>query len=532
MPSHGALEAIRPLLPAWTGLADLLVLVPGGLVLGMLSSWIGGRTTIGPFQRSRGASWVERARAAHPVARVAGATALAPAILAGLLAVSVSGPLTVTPTPLLALLAAAATWLGAFAVRRRLVHQMRGGGRSFAGDLHGELTGLLLLLPHLLLVLAMLLLVGAGPDPLDVLWIALAALGFAVASWSAGLPLLRALGWARRAPARFERVVTEVAGRVGVRPRAIWIVDWPCANAFAFPLSRQLLFTEQIGEVLDDAGLAAITAHELGHLSEPWTARLARVAGSFALFPVGVAPLVVGQLGAGMALGLLGGWWVALLVLLRSLRRLEVRADAIGHRHEEDPGAFARALERIHETNLAPAVVGGRNRSHPELYDRMLAAGVEPSYPRPAPPSRLRIALGSGMAFTAFATGMALLVMLPQLCGMLTRDPERRVLWSVALSGGRRDLLELAGWRAATAGSEQGIALARAAGAADPRDHHAPAYAATLLADDGRCDEASAALRGAESRTASTRQRERCGWIAQAREAVGRCRPLASPAGL
>ena len=32
----------------------------------------------------------------------------------------------------------------------------------------------------------------------------------------------------------------------------------------------------------------------------------------------------------------------------------------------------------------------GKRTVHPSLYDRMIAAGVTPDYPRPAPPSRFR----------------------------------------------------------------------------------------------------------------------------------------------
>ena len=87
---------------------------------------------------------------------------------------------------------------------------------------------------------------------------------------------------------------------------------------------------------------------------------------------VGVAPIIL---------------W--LVVLLRTWAyvslRLELRADAAAH---GDVGGetYARALERLYEVNLIPAVISG-TKTHPCLYDRMLAAGVEPSYPRPEPPA-------------------------------------------------------------------------------------------------------------------------------------------------
>jgi hypothetical protein len=47
----------------------------------------------------------------------------------------------------------------------------------------------------------------------------------------------------------------------------------------------------------------------------------------------------------------------------------------------------ARALARLYEDNLIPAVLPGRGRTHPDLYDRLLAVGVQPDFPRPTAPS-------------------------------------------------------------------------------------------------------------------------------------------------
>ena len=124
----------------------------------------------------------------------------------------------------------------------------------------------------------------------------------------------------------------------------------------------------------------------------------------------------------------------------------------------------------------------------------------------------------------------ALIALLPRLAGALRGEPAARAAWTVALSAGRQDLLELASWRELSADSEAAIALVRAAVAIDPGDHHAPAYLASLLAAAGRCQEAEAALRSAELRTRSATQRERCGWIAQARQALGSCPPVATTA--
>ena len=60
-----------------------------------------------------------------------------------------------------------------------------------------------------------------------------------------------------------------------------------------------------------------------------------------------------------------------------------MRADAIAHANEPDPGIYARALAKLYEDNLLPAVNAKDRATHPHLYDRMLAAGVTPDFPRP-----------------------------------------------------------------------------------------------------------------------------------------------------
>ena len=65
-------------------------------------------------------------------------------------------------------------------------------------------------------------------------------------------------------------------------------------------------------------------------------------------------------------------------------RKLETRADAIAKANEEDAGTYARALTRLYEDNLVPAVMAKNRACHLHLYDRLLAAGVTPDFPRPA----------------------------------------------------------------------------------------------------------------------------------------------------
>lgn len=81
---------------------------------------------------------------------------------------------------------------------------------------------------------------------------------------------------------------------------------------------------------------------------------------------------------------------VLLQVFYRRLSmRMEKRTDQIAIENQREEGIYARALEKLHENNRGPAVNPSNLRTHPHLYDRMLAAGITPDYPRPQAPKRL-----------------------------------------------------------------------------------------------------------------------------------------------
>lgn len=68
-------------------------------------------------------------------------------------------------------------------------------------------------------------------------------------------------------------------------------------------------------------------------------------------------------------------------------RHFETRADKVATQNEVHPGVFARALAKRYEQNLFPAALPKKRSTHPDLYDRLVAAGVQPDYPTPKPPS-------------------------------------------------------------------------------------------------------------------------------------------------
>ena len=204
-----------------------------------------------------------------------------------------------------------------------------------------------------------------------------------------GLRLLKLFGVLQPATESLKVLVTEVSEKMQVPVRATWILSTYVGNAFALPQTRQLIFTDKLLETLSREETKAICAHELGHLSESRGVILVRGLAAFAFYPL----IFVRPLGA---LNDYGAFWILfvacfllLLIGSRVARRMEKRADKIAVESVADGAIYAQALERLYEINLTPAVMSRRTtKIHPNLYDRMMAAGVTPDFPKPLPPQR------------------------------------------------------------------------------------------------------------------------------------------------
>jgi len=187
-------------------------------------------------------------------------------------------------------------------------------------------------------------------------------------------------------PDRLSQIVAVVSARMNVPVHGVWMLRSSAAQALALTYTGDLLITKRLLDICQDNEIAAICAHELGHLCESKFARAGRLLGGFIYLPWAfIRPLrhTVGDLAF---LILLAASWACLMFTRRHSRRLETRADAMARDQEQDPGTYARALSRIYEANLMPAVMPKkRRRTHPNLYDRLVAVGFQPEYPRPEP---------------------------------------------------------------------------------------------------------------------------------------------------
>lgn len=200
--------------------------------------------------------------------------------------------------------------------------------------------------------------------------------------------VVRLLGLLRDGDERLRRLVAEIEQQCGHRVRRAFLLRVPVANAAALPHRNEIVVTRRALEQLTDEQMKAILLHEVGHLRQGPRAVWMRALVVVPLVVVVWARPLLALVGAlGLVAALVGSIALLVMVLRRSKQR-EVEADSHAHAHEGEAGTYARALERLHECGLVPAVMRGKVLTHPHLYDRMLAAGVVPDYPRPLPPPR------------------------------------------------------------------------------------------------------------------------------------------------
>lgn len=208
-------------------------------------------------------------------------------------------------------------------------------------------------------------------------------------NWGLWLWLARRFRLVGHAPERLKHIVSQAAQTMGVSVRNIWLLSGPYSYAAALPTTRELIFSARLLELHPDDEITAICSHELGHLTESRLTMICRLVASLTLFPwIFWRPALHTFEFPGIVM--LGVVSSLVMVFARRLgRKMEVRSDRIAGEHEVVLGTYARALERLYRTNQVPAVMPGNQKVHPHLYDRLLAAGLTPEYPRPRAPHKL-----------------------------------------------------------------------------------------------------------------------------------------------
>jgi Zn-dependent protease with chaperone function len=260
--------------------------------------------------------------------------------------------------------------------------------------------------------------------------------------------LMRWTGILRPAGDRFREIATRSAERAGIELRSIEQAAVPMVNAFAFVHDRGIGVTDAALAVLDDDELGAVCAHELAHLAEPGWVKAIRLSYGFfwglLVSSLCLLPPMVESLGPQAVLFIfsfgLAGLLVANGAFLRLTYRMEVRADAQAFRAEEAPGADGRALAKMYERNLVPVVMGAKRRTHPELYDRLVAAGLNPDYPRPdAPPRGPWLAGLLALILGSIAGGFVVSDLVARRIPRGVLAPKSAALWTIGAVGGSYD---------------------------------------------------------------------------------------------
>jgi hypothetical protein len=124
-------------------------------------------------------------------------------------------------------------------------------------------------------------------------------------------------------------------------------------------------------------------------LSESRGVILARILSSLMFFPLIFYTPVQAYFGGLGFIGLVLVSCGLFYLRIKIGQQMEKRADRVAAQTMMDSTDYARALEKIYRLNLMPAVMPRRTgQVHPNLYDRMLTAGLTPDFPRPAPAAR------------------------------------------------------------------------------------------------------------------------------------------------
>ena len=480
-----ALDAARALIPSWVVWTSLLWPPLWTFAASSALAYVCARVALFRVTNIASNSWTERARATYPARR---AISLAPWMTFGFAITFLpdrENPL--LPLPLAAvvvpclLAAVLGTAVISYALAARLGNPPFRWRRWFRAWATSWLVS-----PGWLILLAVIL---AMPDEIGIRAAIVSVVGLAAYAFPSvvgTLPLLCRLGLASAASPRLAAAANEGSRKVGVTPAGVYEVDLLIANAFAMLVPNQVVFTRRLLEILDDNQLVAVCCHEFAHLAEPKRVKLITLAGYFAFFPVAYAAMIYSRFEWNGIL-ILALFISVILRRLRVLRkRMEGVADAAASHHELDSGVYAASLERMYSASNMPAVLGSRG-THGHLYDRMLAAGITPTYPRPDPPSRPRL-------YTPLAASLALLV-------LFSFAFDR---WSAKAAAGKHP-------------TETGIMLRMAIGAAGPS---ALAELADLRSSEGRIDQAAILYQAAADLSGSLLYSAK---LAIAFSALGRC---------
>lgn len=458
------LDAARSLFPSWLVWSPLVLNLLAAAVVSFLAVRLAVLAAPRRAWSDEAMHWSERARALYPSRRAASALKLiAPAVFA-MICWNAAGELLPLSRWMMALAgfvtSYASVQVAGFLTERRIRPRLT-VARYARTIVFTSFVLVWLLLPGALVLLSS----GAA---LDGRWLAACLGGLATAMAMQRIGILRAaafVGLARNADERLRGIMERASEKAGIHASWVGILPLPLANAFAQPIHRQVVFTSGALEAMDDREIEAIALHELGHLDQARSFKQARTIGTVLLLMLGGSRPIFAEFGLVGFLPLVMLIFVIAILSGRRQRRGEESADRHAHEHVEDPSEYAKALERIYEINLAPAVLGHKLAAHPDLYDRQQAAGYTPTYARPERPSRLRklFAVLIPVSFI-FVSLLAFWGAVPMWLGDEIQPPASS-FWIVRSPGGRE--LFFSAWALHSTAPDDAQTLLKAALASD-----------------------------------------------------------------
>jgi Zn-dependent protease with chaperone function len=456
----GEFDAARALFPSWLIWSPLLLNLSVAAAVSFLAVRLAALPTPRWAWSKTAAHWTERARAIYPSRRAIGAITIFAPVFFGMLCWMAGGELLPLSRWTMGFVGCLISFvfvhLAAFLVEQRIRPRLTIARYARAIVLHLFVVGWLLLPAVLVFVLS--------GENIDGRFFVACFVGLAVAIGMQRVGILRAaprVGLAREADERLRAIMDRAAEMAGTRPDWVGILPLSQANAFADPIHRHVLFTSGALEGMNDGELEAIALHELGHLDDARSFKQARAMLIALLLLLGASRPLFAEFGLAGFLSFLALAALAIALNSRRRRRGEESADRHAHGHLGDPYDYAVALERLYEINLAPAVLGHKLATHPDLYDRQLAAGYTPLYPRPNPPSTLRNLVGIVVPVSfVFVSFLVFWVAVPRLTNDHVQSPATSA-WIVQSPGGEQ--LFFSAWAAHYTAPEDAQTLLRAA---------------------------------------------------------------------
>jgi hypothetical protein len=466
---RSAVEIARELLPTWVVWGGAVVLP----VVAFVCAWIVCGLGYWLTRRSRplpvSAHWTERARFAEVHVLGALNARVWCCVLAGAGAWVASGQLSAAASRLaIGGSVAAASFAGGLVAR----HAARRAGRQPGGFVEylvwrapwWSLVALFCALPvH----------VDGGR-----FWLACGAIAATVWCFASGGPAVaRGLG--------FARPIAESAARLpeGLRREQVLVYESRAASVCAFPSANSLFVAHRLLEILTPAEVTAVLRHEQAHLHENARTRARRVAAASSFVVLVSSRFLIQSAGnAGIAIVVAAGAWLVYAAVTLRQRAASSTAAAVA---SGDGEVYAHALEKLYADRLIPAEPS-RKSSHPLLFDRMVAAGVTPEWPRPAPPP-------SGPFSARLVAAGATVTLMASLSLIDAFEPTgRRSIELALMIGGSTHarLIALAEVELDEHAPDRALAFARAAVELEPYSPGAHALVTTALIAKGRNDDA------------------------------------------